>query len=512
MKNFFLVKLSQPFFSVCFGAVIVVLCVCCSKDEMVSPQVPSSEEKIVPYDSVYNATYNLFVVNNDTTAYNPQDYNTPLTFEEKEVSKSLNEYAVKMLSDYSSTNSENTILSPFNASMLYSLMANFADEKKDENVFKESIGVSSVKSEVVNSFFRKFNNIKSRYSEQDGNKEQMSYASTLWMDKNASVYKSFLSTTKFYGFGVKGMDLNQESTVEAVNNFVHSNMDSNDALINKASIEKSKPLVTSSMSFKGEWKEKFHVDSAQTNLFANSNGSKTLCKVLRATHSGRYSSFNAFDMIEIPYKGGSYSMYVLLPHAADGLSRSLAELSQRGVVQCMDLVSDTTRTFHGEYLISRDTTTLHGTYTVVDTLITDTVFDVRIPKFKLCASTGLNPRNVAGNAATRLMYQTNLPKVSPNGYSLSNVFQSCSFEVNEQSTSASSEGLIMTGGNNSTPTHNYSIITGHTGQHKEMEPKGNKIRDIVVVPFHTEYPFAVFIRENEIGTIPFACSIKTLDF
>ena len=500
---------SLSLLSVSFSVILAALCVSCNQDEVESIHAPSlQEEAIVPYDSVYNAAYNLYVIDNDIATYNLQDYDSPLTSEEKKVCGSLNEYAVKLLADYSSTNSENTILSPFSASMLYSLMANFTDEKKSDNAFKESMGIASANNKDINSFFRKYINKKCQSSKSDANEEQLSYDSRLWMNKKSAVYKSFLSTTKYYGFGVKGVDLEQESSIDEINNFVNAKIGSNGALIKKSSIENSKPLVTSSMTFKGEWEENFNVDSAQTNLFENINGSKTLCKVLRSTRKGRYSSFNTYDMIEIPYKGGMYSMFIVLPHTADGVSESLTELNKRGVARCMDLVSDTTRTYHGEYLIPRDTITNYGIYTVVDTIIADTIFDIRIPKFKLCSSTGLNPKNIAGNSATKLMYQTNLPKVSPNGYSLSNVFQSCSFEINEQSTSASSHGSIVVMGKPFI-VHNYSIVSG---QLEETIPKGRKIKDTVVVPFHVAYPFAVFIRENEIGTIPFACSINTLNF
>jgi len=518
LKSFF-TKSLHSIISAYFCISLSMLCICCSKNEVEAIQMGYSSEKDKEhYDSVYNAIYNLYVVSNDTTIYNLQDYDCPLTSEEEQVCMSLNEYAVKMLSDYNSTNSENTLLSPFNASILYSLMANFTDEKKKDNPFKESMGIASAKNETINSLFRKFINQKDQSSKQNENEEQMSFASTLWMNKKSAVYKSFLSTTKYYGFGVKGIDLDQESNIDLINSYVHSKIGSNDAEISKSSIEKSKPLVTSSMSFKGEWAENFYVDSAQTNLFANSNGSKTLCKILRTVRKERYSRFDTFDMIEIPYKGGTYSMYFLLPHTVDGLSNSLKELNTQGVVRCMDLVSDTTRTFHGVYPIQRDTTTSNGTFTVVDTLITDTIFDIRIPKFKLCTSTGLNPNNIAGNSSTKLMFQTNLPKISPNGYMLSNVFQSCSLEINEQSTSASSGGSIIVTGTQLTFSGNPYILRDYSKFPELLEeigettPQGRIIKETVIVPFHVSYPFAVFIREKEIGTIPFACSIKTLDF
>ena len=487
--------------------IICLLFICCSEHdvESVSTDPSQGQGSFAQYDSTYNASHNLYVVDDDTTAYSPQKYHAPLSTEEKAIGSALNEYAVKMLADYSRTN-DNTILSPVSATMLYSLMANFTDDKKSGNAFKESMGIGLAKNEDINSFFRKYINKKSESAKKNSENKGISFASNLWMDKKSAVYNSFLSTSKFYGFGVKGMDIQNNSSIDEINQVVNGHMGTSDVFIKQSVLQSAKPLVTSSMSFKGEWDEKFRLDSAQTNIFNNANGTKMVCKQLCATRKGKYANFGDFEMIEIPYKGNEYSMYIVLPHSEDSLEKSLVALNNKGIINCMDFVSDTNRTFHGEYLIQRDTTTAYGTFNVVDTLITDTLIDIRIPKFKLQASTGLNPQNSGTNSATKIMYQTNLPKVSPNGYKLSNVFQVCNFEVSEESTSASSGGtiIVITGGT----SHNYSIIPSHDAA---TAPKGRKIKDTVVVPFHIMSPFAVFIRENEIGTILFACSIKTIN-
>lgn len=490
------------------GLVICMFFICCSEHDVESVMTDPStdQDNIAQYDSTYNASYNLYVVSDDTTVYNYQKYYAPLSSEEKAIGSALNEYAVKMLADYSRAD-DNTILSPVSATMLYSLMANFTDDKKGGNAFKESMGIGQAQNEDVNSFFRKYINKKSESAKKNAENKGISFASNLWMDKKSAVYNSFLSTSKFYGFGVKGMDIQNNSSIDEINQVVNGQMGTSGVIIKQSALQSSKPLVTSSMSFKGEWDEKFKLDSAQTNIFNNANGTKIVCKQLCTTRKGKYADFADFEMIEIPYKGNEYSMYIVLPHSEDGLGKSLAALNNKGIINCMNYVSDTTRTFHGEYLIQRDTTTAYGTFNVVDTLITDTLIDIRVPKFKLQASTGLNPQSSGANSAAKIMYQTNLPKVSPNGYKLSNVFQVCNFEVNEESTSASSGGtiIVVTEG---TINHNYSIIPSHD---VATAPKGRKIKDTVIVPFHIIRPFAVFIRENEIGTIPFACSIKTIN-
>lgn len=495
----------------CLGSIICISYICCSEKnaETVVLDPYTEQDNIARYDSTYNASYNLYIVSDDTTAYNPQLYYTHLSSEEKNIGSILNEYAMKMLTDYSGSVDENTILSPISAAMLYSLMANFTDDKKSGNTFKESMGIGQAKNKDINSFFRKYINKKNASANNERDKRGISFASNLWMEKKSAVYNSFLSTSKFYGFGVKGMDMQNNTSIEEINQVVNGQMGNSGVIIKQSALQSAKPLVTSSMSFKGEWEEKFRLDSAQTNIFTNANGTKTISKQLHITRKGKYADFGAFEMIEIPYKGNEYSMYIVLPHLEDGLTNSLVALKNQGIVNSMDFVSDTTRTFHGEYLVPRDTTTAYGTFNVVDTLIADTLIDIRIPKFRLQASTGLNPQNIGASSATKLMYQTNLPKVSPNGYKLSNVFQVCNFEVNEESASASSGGTIVAL-NEVDQNYYITTVTIVNASDVASAPRGRKIKNTVVLPFHVIHPFAVFIRENEIGSIPFACIIKNL--
>lgn len=499
-------------------AIIAMINVSCSEREI---EIVKDPANLVEYDSTYNAAYNLYVVSDDTVAYDLQKFNTPLNAKEKMIGRSLNEQAVRMLSEYNNTSDVNTILSPISASMLYSLMANFTDDKNSSNVFKDNMGLSDAKTEDINSYFRKYLNAGDMTVTKENNKgkndtgSSLSFERNLWMNDNSSVYNSFLSKTKYYGFGVKGMDMSKGSSLTEINSVINAQMGTDRASVMQSQWERSKPMVTSSMTFNCEWQNKFTVDAAQTNLFTNANGSKTICKLLRATRKGKYQKFENFDMMEIPYKDYKYSMFIILPHSIDGLSKSLSDLNNHGVSKSMEIVSDTTRSYHGEYYITRDTTTSFGTFSVVDTLITDTIFDIRIPKFKLCSSIGLNSKRTGSKSATELLYQTNLPKVSPNGFKLSNVFQSCSFELNENNTTASSNDSlnVISTFTGASINHNFSLIGNGdiivVGE--KVIPKGKRINDTVVVPFHVAYPFAIFIRDNVMGTIPFACSIKTLN-
>ena len=75
-----------------------------------------------------------------------------------------------------------------------------------------------------------------------------------------------------YGFGVKGMDIQNNSNIDEINQVVNGQMGTFGVFIKQSALQRAKPLVTSLMSFKGEWDEKFRLDSAQTNNFNNANG------------------------------------------------------------------------------------------------------------------------------------------------------------------------------------------------------------------------------------------------
>ena len=480
-----------------------------------NPDVQEPTPIIPIFDSIYDASHNLYIVNDDAPNYGPHTPNTPLTKEEEMIGSTLSEYATEMLSEYNTEGDENIIVSPLSATMLYAMMANFVDDSKGGNAFKEGIGIEAANNEDVNSYFQKYiATQKGKDANQDEVDNGISVDNHLWMDEKSSVYNSFLSTAKSFGYEVKGVNISDESTIETINDAISSQMGSNDATLKSSANNGATSMITSTITFKDEWETEFLVDSTQNNVFKNSNGSTTICKLLHATRKGRYNKYHYFSLMEIPYKGFNYSMYIALPHEGVSLIQVLTELNNKGINQCMEMVRDTTRSYHGEYLINRDTVTVHGTYVVVDTLISDTVFNVAIPVFKLCTATGLNPNSTIGKSATKSMYKTYMTKVSPNGFKLGNVFQACEFEVNENGTSASSSGSIPNVGIGLgvTPHINEQksiVVVDGNGSDFEI-PKGRKIQEKVVVPFYAMHPFIVFIRDNNCGTIPFACSIRSL--
>lgn len=506
---------------------------CSDNDNSTTGQPTSPTTPVADYDSTYSPAYNLYIIDDDTMTYETEAYNGPLTDTDHAIAHQLDDYATDMLTEYDSQGYDNTVVSPVSASMLYGLMGNFVEQEAD-NAFLDAMGMEQASTEQVNTYFRKFINKKGTNQEESKNsgKSRLRYSSNLWMNRDAAVYKSFLSKSRFYGFGVKGMNLSQPDAIASINNSIGSLIGSQGMAIPNSVVQaKASTVITSTMDFEGKWLKPMRRDSIGDNTFTNADGTRTNASIIAATYYCGRVRFASFDIMELPYRDSSYAMYVVLPHNAQGLAKSLTELKQRGMTHVMDAAAtDSTGNHHAVIFTPRDTTYYvyndswlaeeqreKATITVTDTLVSDTVFDVRLPKFDITTTTSLSTTGAKADKATKRMYQTNLPKVAPSGFHLSNVFQTCRISIDEYGTTAQSrdslavvDPTIRTGGAN-TGTQG-AIIKPIDGDEKALNPvpHGRKTHETVRANFHANHPFAIFVRDKEMGTIPFASTVRNM--
>ncbi|MBQ7443571.1 MAG: hypothetical protein IJS59_06860 [Bacteroidaceae bacterium] len=489
---------------------------------------------VAAYDSTYSEAYNLFIVSDDTTAYETEAYNGPLTDADNTIAHQLGDYAADMLTEYDSQGYDNTVLSPVSASMLYGLMGNFVEQESD-NAFLDAMGMEQASTEEVNTFFRKFinkkGNTESQASGSQAAKSRLTFASNLWMDTRTAVFNSFISKSRFYGFGVKGMDLTSPGAINAINGSIASNLGGKGATLPAYLLQaKASTVITSTMNFEGKWLYPMSRDTTLTT-FTNADGTHASATIIGTTQTRGYARFNSFDVVELKYKEDTYAMYVILPHSTRGLTQCLNELNKRGTTHVMEAAATDTTRHRAVIYTQRDTTyyvfndTMHpaderetATITVTDTLISDTVFDIRLPKFDVTTTTSLSPTGTNAATATKRMYQTNLPKVAPSGFHLTNVFQTCRISIDENGTTAMSRDSLAVLENTTNDTYtgatpggeSFPIYIGYDKIERNPVPRGRKTYETIHAPFTATRPFALFIRDKEVGTIPFASTIKNL--
>lgn len=474
----------------------------CAKSEDIEASQASSPIEKAEYDSVYNKDISLYVVDNDTIAYTNNDEEKELTDTEVRIGQSLSEYAVKMLIDYGQTYTQNSILSPFCATTLYSMMANFTSTGKNDynNEYIKEINANVSTTEELNSYHRKIKDMIKNSNVDEKTETECSVKNDIYIKEGSTIYRSFLSTSRSYGVAVKGIELNATGISE-INNSIREHTGDTNIGISNISKSNSNSIISSALAFKQLWKDSFYLDS----LFCRFNpegGDSIICKALIAERLMHFAKFNSFDMIEIPYKE-KYSMYVMLPNQNISLSRSLSDLYKEGLNKCIAWVSNSSRTYHYEGIINE-----------IDTLKSDTIVNLYLPLFKHSATMELNSANIK-----KSLYETNLPNVSPNGFKIGNIYQSCQLEITRDGTSATVESTaelppvptINAGSLNA--KNQFIFIRGEefgeeNGQGEIRKPK--VIKETVTMLFHIDRPFALFIRDNENGAILFSACIKNV--
>ena len=432
--------------SVLFLLILGLSCVSCNKDSDSEPQ------------GTYDSNCGLYVIDDGQDSCEIGDVYSAFNDTEVKIGKTLNDYAVNMLIDYGNDN-ENALLSPISASVLYSMMGNFIGENVS-NSFQEGMGIGKYSTSDINSYCCKL----IYRGNSSGN--NLTIQNDVWINSQSSVYNSFLSMAKTYKVKVKGIKFGSTAGNTAMNNSIGNKMKNAD-VGKRSSWDGVKMAVTSSMYIEKKWKEKMTLSNSNYD-FTNADGSISERKVLTSTRNAKYAQYQNFDILEIPYESDDYSLYIVYPHEADMLDQSLEELSRMGFVNCINSMKDEK-------------------------------VNIRIPKFKCEGLTDLNPNGKTAKAEISNMYQTKLPKVSPSNFSLSDVYQACSMEINQEGMSVTVESTAVDPVNTSNPQTGWMGATPGS----ESLAFGTKC-------FYVEHPFAIFVRSRNLGVISYASSIKSL--
>lgn len=415
-------------------------------------------------EGTLSSVYNLYIIDNDTISYSAEEIAEPFNNTEEMINSALEDYSVTMLIDYSKNNKKNTLLSPMSATLLYSMISNLTDDTSGSQ-FQKQLGLDKFKSDDVNSYCRKLN-YRTKQSEKT-NKEfsKFSMSNNCWIQKDEAVYKSFVSMTKSFGIGVKGVDFKSQSGLTAIDESLKGSSSSKSYSTDMTQLNDVTSVVTSSMDLEKKWKH--NVTQINNQTFTNADGTVSACSTIGGTLTVKYGKYESFDMAGLPYSDEDFSLYVVYPHSTDSFDQSLAYIQDIGIEKCIDDLEQTK-------------------------------VSISIPTFKFEGVTELNSASVSSESAGKQFYQAKLTKASPKGFNIGNTYQAYRIELNSQGTSVEvkSSGAVIT-------TNEQITIIG-TG----TTPGGGG--GIILPQMHIVRPFVILIRNNVLKTVVYACSIKDL--
>lgn len=175
-------------------------------------------------------------------------------------------------------------------------------------------------------------------------KVEINLANAIWAQGGMRLLPDFIATLNaFYGSEVQFADFktDYEGSRQKINKWVEDitkNKITN--LIPKGVLnELTRMVLVNAIYFNAAWENPFQKSATADAPFYLSAKKKVNCPFMHQTFRIRYAKTDGIQAIEIPYKGYTMSMGILLPDKIDGIKDFETKLSYENVTKWMNLMS-----------------------------------------------------------------------------------------------------------------------------------------------------------------------------
>lgn len=164
-------------------------------------------------------------------------------------------------------------------------------------------------------------------------------SNSVWLDKNFQVKKNYMNfLEKNYSAVAATRHFADPSTVQEINKWCS---DSTEGKINSI-LERIDPsvvmILANALYFKAPWEMPFREFATNKSIFHSVKGDKEV-DFMNQTTVLRYAEFAGNQLVELPYKGGRYAMYVVLPSPKVKASDLHKYLNEAGYLEAKSALS-----------------------------------------------------------------------------------------------------------------------------------------------------------------------------
>lgn len=339
--------------------------------------------------------------------------------------------------DKTSKPGENIVVSPYSAGVALSMVAEGA-EGQTRVEFDNALNGCLFKAEDLGS----------------NDTVVVKSANSIWVTDDFSLRNRYVSLLeKDFDAFITTLNFSDPATVKAINNWCAENTNGKISEI----IDKINPgtvmMLINALYFNAPWEEAFLERNTREGVFHGYAGDVQV-PMMAKTERLNYAEYQGCQMVELPYQGGRYSMYVVLPAAGMGVDQMIPYINETLYDQAM------------------------GMMTPVKVKLT-------MPKFKLETSLVLNKSLQEMGIRTAFTSAADFKGIAEMGsLTLDQVKQKCYIEVSEKGTEAAavtSVGVRLT-----------------------------SARPETIVTMNVDRPYLFFISDRTDGNILFAGKVMTL--
>lgn len=241
----------------------------------------------------------------------------------KPVEASQTGFAISFLKNVNAVTpkDENVVVSPYSAAVALSMLAEGA-QGQTRVEFDNALGGVLYKAEDLGS----------------NDTVVVKSANSVWIDDNFSPRNRYVNLLqKDFDAFLDVLNFADPATVKAINNWCSENTNGKITEILNRLDSGNVMVLINALYFNAPWEDEFDPDMTSEQTFYG------VTKESRVKLMGRkgyylYAEHNGFQMIQLPYQGLKYAMYVILPPKGADMDKMLPKLDEQMYHSAMDML------------------------------------------------------------------------------------------------------------------------------------------------------------------------------
>jgi serine protease inhibitor len=156
---------------------------------------------------------------------------------------------------------------------------------------------------------------------------ELAIGNSVWARQGVAFNPAFMERNRrFYGAEVAALDFDSPAAAERINRWVSDRTNGRITRMVEPPISPEVVMyLMNAVYFKGRWADEFQAGQTRPMPFRAAGGRTVQRPMMTRTGEYGYLGAEGFQAVRLPYRGGRFAMYVLLPDA----SSSVAALRQR---------------------------------------------------------------------------------------------------------------------------------------------------------------------------------------
>lgn len=243
----------------------------------------------------------------------------------------------------SSTEQKNTMISPMSISLALAMAYNGAagDTKAQMESMLHKSGLTP---EDIN---QNYKDLVAALANHDP-KVELAVSNAIFYRNTFSVKPDFITTNQnYYDAEVAGLDFSKATeTLNKVNGWVNSKTKGKiDKIINQVKPEDIM-YILNAIYFNGEWKYRFDASKTSNQTFTKEDNASAQVPTMTIENQFNYYDDTNFEMLEIPYGSGKFSMLILLPKSGKKADDVISSLTTANLNSWISKLTETKKTVY----------------------------------------------------------------------------------------------------------------------------------------------------------------------